>query len=206
MMEIDETLQTLTYKEYSATSRSELIQIGLRHPEIYKLLCTQECLPLPEDLKELKMLESLYISANLEVLGEKLGSLGLLRWLGQLSLYDCHLRDVPREIAKLTELYSLNLSKNQLQSIPSFLKRLPELRGLYLRENDIQALPEWVFELRGLESLEVSKNPISKISHLLPGMISLRSLYISKDYLERGEAKKIQTFFRKKKGVQLMFS
>jgi GTPase SAR1 family protein len=60
---------------------------------------------------------------------------------GWLGLAECNLTQIPEEVFELTELRSIDLSRNELRSLPEQLWTLPNLQSINLVGNPIESLP-----------------------------------------------------------------
>lgn len=93
-----------------------------------------------------------------------------------LSLYNCDIKNLNRNIFFLNELkqlQSLNLRSNQIIDI-SFLKELKQLQSLYLEDNKISDITS-LSQLTSLRVLWLAQNKIKDISHL-KGLKNLQKL------------------------------
>ncbi|GKV38486.1 hypothetical protein SLEP1_g46396 [Rubroshorea leprosula] len=157
---------------------------------------------LPESIGDLKSLQSLSLSCNLE--GSIPASMGNLSQLTDLELYSSNLSgQIPPSLANLTQLTSLYLSNNQFSGpipasignlrqltslnlysnnlsgqIPSSLANLTQLTSLYLSNNQFSGpIPSSIGNLRQLTSLNLYSNNLSgQISSSLANLTQLPSL------------------------------
>ncbi|GLT28257.1 hypothetical protein SLA2020_032020 [Shorea laevis] len=114
---------------------------------------------LPESIGDLKSLQYLRLSCNLE--GSLPASICNLRQLTSLSLYSNNLSgQIPPSLANLTQLRHVDLSNNQFSGpIPSHASRFSKLCNLDLSYNLLNGtLPPWIFTLPFLEHLHLSHN------------------------------------------------
>ena len=97
----------------------------------------------------------------------------------ELGLSDEGLEKLPPEIARLTQLSSLNLGGNQLSDLPESLEsltRLTQLTSLDLGGNQFGELPESVTRLSQLTSLDLRSNQLSELPESLTRLTQLTSL------------------------------
>lgn len=93
-----------------------------------------------------------------------------------LDLSGRKLREVPPEIAGLTNLNILDLSRNKLRTIPSFIGELPNLQVLRLSKNRLKDFPEGICQLTNLDHLDLGKNNIDSIPPCIGRLKRLRVL------------------------------
>jgi len=74
-------------------------------------------------------------------------SLGQLTQLESLNLSRNRLTVLPEWLGNLTQLQSLDLSQNQLTALSDSLKSLTKLQSLNLWDNQLTTLPEWLGKL-----------------------------------------------------------
>ncbi|GKV47863.1 hypothetical protein SLEP1_g54719 [Rubroshorea leprosula] len=160
---------------------------------------------LPESIGELKSLQSLSLSCNLE--GSLPASIGNLSQLTDLSLpFNNFNGQIPTSLANLTQLTSLDLSRNQFSGpipasignlrqltildlsssnlsgqIPPSLANLTQLTFLDLSNNQFSgSIPDSIGNLRQLALLALSYNNFSgQIPPSLANLTQLSSLYLS---------------------------
>ncbi|GKV36497.1 hypothetical protein SLEP1_g44623 [Rubroshorea leprosula] len=114
---------------------------------------------LPESIGDLKSLQSLSLSCNLE--GPIPASIGNLSQLTSLNLYSNNLSgQIPSSLANLTQLTSLEVSNNQFSGpIPFHASRFSKLIYLDLSYNLLNGtLPPWIFTLPLLKYLFLDHN------------------------------------------------
>ncbi|HXC03955.1 MAG TPA: leucine-rich repeat domain-containing protein, partial [Bacteroidia bacterium] len=87
--------------------------------------------------------------------------------LDSLEMYACELHTLPKEIALLTHLRSLNLSMNKISFVDPGIGQLTSLRELNLSSNAITNLPEEIGNLAALEQFSMNSNDLS----ILPARI-----------------------------------
>lgn len=133
----------------------------------------------PDDLQKVgKVLNTLFMDHNKI---EKLpSSIGKLENLSLLSLCQCSLSSIPRDISLLKNLTSLHASHNNLKKLHSRLFNLTNLKHLDVSYNSIAEIPENITSLRSLESLDLTSNRISFIPTKLPlSLLALKTLKLA---------------------------
>src|SRR3989338_4331917 len=80
-------------------------------------------------------------------------SIGDLKNLEGLYLYNNQLNSVSESIVNLKNLKELYLGYNQIKSVPESIGDLKNLEGLYLGYNQIKSVPESIGDLKNLEGL-----------------------------------------------------
>ncbi len=93
-----------------------------------------------------------------------------------ISLYDCHLSEIPEALHSFSTLISLNLESNSIQDL-SPLKGLSNLQRLYFSKNQVSDLSP-LGGLKELKTLDFSKNQVSDLSPL-GGLKELRRLFFN---------------------------
>lgn len=96
-----------------------------------------------------------------------------------MSFGDNLIKEIPKEIKKLTKLLSLDLSDNQITKLPKELFTLPTLHLLNLENNLIKELPRQVGDMQSLTLLKVSDNNLSAIPKEISKLTNLMVLNIS---------------------------
>jgi Leucine-rich repeat (LRR) protein len=126
-------------------------------------------------------------SASLSLDGLGLSSLpvqiGDLTELTSLNLSRNQLDTVPAELFKLTNLTLLKLNRNQLNKLPPEIERLTVLENLQLLGNRFNTLPAELFKLTNLTLLNLSWNQLNKISAEIGKLAALRDLYLHNNQL-----------------------
>lgn len=86
------------------------------------------------------------------------------------------LTELPESLGELTQLQSLNLSRNQLAGLPEWLGRLTQLQTLDVRDNELSKLPEWLGRLTQLQTLDLSGNQLTALPEWLGRLTNLKEL------------------------------
>ena len=104
---------------------------------------------------------------------------------GRLGLYlrGRYLKTLPPEIAKLTNLTSLDLSDNQLTSLPQEIGELTDLSGLDLSGNQLTGVPPEFIKLRSLAGFNFSSNQLRTIPSEITYLTDLTRLNLSHNQL-----------------------
>jgi serine/threonine protein kinase len=95
-------------------------------------------------------------------------------WVVSLKLVNNHLRKLPEELFKASQLRRLDLSQNLLESVQANLLGMPNLEYLNLSHNHLKELPETENWSPQLLSLDLTRNSL----HTLPNSIQHSSLEI----------------------------
>jgi GTPase SAR1 family protein len=83
-------------------------------------------------------------------------------------------------LSQLTQLQSLDLSRNQLTTLPESLSQLTQLQWLDLSGSQLTTLPEWLGQLTQLQSLDLSGNQPTTLPESLRQLTQLQSLDLSR--------------------------
>jgi len=109
---------------------------------------------------------------------------------GRYSWDNGTLTSIPSEIGKLTQLISLNISKNEIDQLPSEIGKLVNLKVLNVSFNKLTGLPSEIGNLLSLEELDLAFNKLKKLPETIGNLISLRRLYLGKaDYFSLGKSR-----------------
>ena len=136
--------------------------------------------PFPVELTGLEHLGTIDFS-GIPLGGSLPPEIRLLKNLGELSLPNTNLAEVPDELGELTQLGRLNLGQNQLTKIPSSIQKLTNLQVLVLNSNQIggQLNGEIFAPLTKLSYLSISANALEgQIPASLFTLPKLEQLYI----------------------------
>ncbi|XVF41565.1 hypothetical protein PTKIN_Ptkin01aG0289600 [Pterospermum kingtungense] len=115
---------------------------------------------LPVSVNHLTKLRTLCLD---QCVLEDISSIGKLKSLEILSLCQSDIKALPREIAQLTQLKLLNLSRTKLKIIPpNVLSNLFKLEELYMEDSFVQ----WEEEVPGSESRNASLEELKHLTHL----------------------------------------
>ncbi|KAI8992040.1 hypothetical protein BDF20DRAFT_812912 [Mycotypha africana] len=96
------------------------------------------------------------------------------------SLTTTGLQVIPVQLAALTQLTFLDLSRNKIQKVPSFIEFLKQLKHLNLSHNLLEELPTNLYSLTRLAYLNLSSNPLATLSPNLAQLTSLNILDLSR--------------------------
>jgi internalin A len=131
---------------------------------------------LPKSIGELKNLQKLRLFENgLTVLPESIGQLTQLR---SLRLWGNQLRALPESISQLKRLELLDISRNALTALPESIGQLSQLRGLYVQRNELRDVPKSIGQLQQLRWLYLSENKLTDLPNTLQQLHSLREIYL----------------------------
>ncbi|MHA1252430.1 MAG: leucine-rich repeat domain-containing protein [Candidatus Helarchaeota archaeon] len=120
-----------------------------------------DLMTLPESIGDLKSLKILWLYDNkLTTLPESIGNLKLLEYL---NLENNKLKTLPESIGKLKSLQILNLKNNELTTLPESIGYLKSLKILWLYDNKLTTLPESIGELSSLHQLNLSNNQLATL-------------------------------------------
>ena len=100
-----------------------------------------------------------------------------------LDLSGLDLREVPSEIASLTQLTELNLSNNQLTSLPPQIASLTQLTMLNLGGNELRLLPPEIASLTQLVELYLWGNQLRLLASQIASLTHLTKLSLSHNAL-----------------------
>ena len=112
---------------------------------------------------------------GLEVLPDSIGDLKDLEFL---SLWQNRLHSLPDSLAQLTNLRTISLGSNKLNPLPTVISRLSSLRTLGLSSNGLTQLPTWLKDLQQLEVLVLERNGLRTLPLALRELKSLRELFL----------------------------
>jgi len=89
---------------------------------------------------------------------------------------DITLTELPASLETLTQLQSLDISKNQLTELPKWLGKLDQLQSLNIYHNKLSVLPESLGQLIQLQELNLSYNQLTILPESLGHLSSLAQL------------------------------
>ena len=101
----------------------------------------------------------------------------------ELDLSSLGLTELLPSLGQLTELQTLNVSRNQLAALPNAISRLAKLRFLSVRSNQLASLPEAIIQLPQLQMLDVSGNHLTGLPEAIIQLPQLQMLDISGNHL-----------------------
>ena len=86
-------------------------------------------------------------------------SIGYLKQLTYLGIYDLGLVELPNEIGDLVNLIYLDIEDNKLTDLPISLKKLKKLNRLIMSYNSFPEIPRVVAKIISLEQLTIQRKP-----------------------------------------------
>lgn len=136
---------------------------------------------LPNDINSFSKLITLDLHNNLLLTLPQMNSLSNLK---TLNLSRNSFSKYPEEISGLTTLENLNLSGNSIKIHPGLLTGLSNLKVLNISDNAFEEFPDTILQLHLLESLDISKNKINNIPDSLSSLSNLQNLNASYNTVE----------------------
>jgi internalin A len=164
----------------------------------------KQLMVLPEELWELRQLQTLYLNNNrfkavprliskltnltsLDLSSNKLRtlpeSIGQLVNLTSLDLYSNQFKTLPKSITKLINLNCLDLRLNQINTLPESIGQLINLWHLNIRYNKLQIIPKSICQLINLWYLDLGFNELTTLPKSICQLINLTSLVLSSNQL-----------------------
>ncbi len=129
---------------------------------------------VPEELKQMPYLRSLYIDRNrITHIPSFLSNLEEL-WMGQSALKEC-----PTGIENLEKLKVLDLAYNQISELDPAIFTMKNLEVLALFDNALSELPPEIGELNQLKKLALSGNSLEKLPLEITQLNNLEELYLN---------------------------
>jgi Leucine-rich repeat (LRR) protein len=127
----------------------------------------------------------------------------------ELVCKDEHLTEIPPEIALLTNLKILELSKNYISVIPPEIGALKKLAYFHLENNQITHIPPEIASLTNLERLDCENNEIRVIPPEIASLVELTSLNLAFNEIatlppEIGSLKKLIYFYLEGNQISLI--
>jgi Leucine-rich repeat (LRR) protein len=144
-------------------------------------LSTHELRWLPDEICNLRNLESLYLSISRFIALPE--SIRNLRNLKLLDISNVRLRVLPVWIGSLENLSILSLSHSELPALPESMRNLRNLKKLSLSCNRLKALPESVRNLRNLVDLDLSYNRLEVLPKWIGSLKNLSNLHLNNNDL-----------------------
>lgn len=94
------------------------------------------------------------------------------------------IKEIPKEITRLTNLRHLNLRFNKIKTLPDEICALKELRSIQLWNNQIRELPKNIGQLSKLEVLEAYGNTLKNLPDSVAQLKFLRELDIRNNNIQ----------------------
>lgn len=80
-----------------------------------------------------------------------------------LKLHDKNLTEIPKEVFRFPNLFTLDLENNNITDIPIEIQKCNQLTFLMLKGNHIKTLPKEILSLKKLIRLDLSRNELSSV-------------------------------------------
>uniref|UniRef100_A0A5F8GRB1 Leucine rich repeat containing 69 n=1 Tax=Monodelphis domestica TaxID=13616 RepID=A0A5F8GRB1_MONDO len=156
-------------------------------PQCFKLrtlnLGNNKLEEVPEELRTLNNLETLYLSGNLIKSFSSIPCAGLVN-LNFLNMNNNLLLKLPPEINRLKNLKYLSLNHNRLIGIPKELCSLTFLYEIQLNYNQIVSIPEEFRDMKNLSRLSLARNCIKEFPIVLCVLKKLRVLDLAGNFIQ----------------------
>ncbi len=107
-----------------------------------------------------------------------------IKKISRLDLSECHLRILPHEIGRFTQLQALRLCGNRLQSLPDTIGLLAQLRNLELPNNNLLSLPDTIGLLAQLQVLSLKNNCLKSLPDTIGLLAQLQVLDLKNNRLK----------------------
>ncbi len=157
--------------EMPLNARAELDDAIARQPEDFSFNCPS--LKAFREACGITSLTELRISGSLREVPAEIAQLTQLK---RLSLESNEIRHLPPEIGALQNLETLYCYSNKLQDLPPEFGQLKKLRKAVLWSNELKTLPEEIGGLQALDELELKWNQIERLPEsigTLPKLVEL---------------------------------
>ncbi|XP_039165588.1 disease resistance protein RPV1 [Eucalyptus grandis] len=106
-------------------------------------------------------------------------SIGKLRLLLELNLFDTRIRELPDSIGDLKMMEKMHLGCTRIRSLPNSIGGLESLKRLLMPSSKIRVLPTSIGDLKSLEELNLMQTQIRELPDAIGGLESLRYLCLS---------------------------
>jgi len=111
-------------------------------------------------------------------------SIGKLKCLKRLVVYDNALQFLPEELGELLLLSYCNVRFNRLERLPPAIGKLTALRELHLESNCLSGLPSELGQVQALQKLDVRNNKLASLPLEIGNLCNLKELWASGNALE----------------------
>jgi ribosomal protein S18 acetylase RimI-like enzyme len=105
--------------------------------------------------------------------------------MNSLNLHNLGLTTIPSEIGLLSNLKALYISSNELTSLPKELGKLIHLETLWIQNNRLTSLPDELADLHNLKELVAFGNELTSIPAEVLNMPELKLLFLHNNYLDQ---------------------
>ncbi|HRI33062.1 MAG TPA: COR domain-containing protein, partial [Saprospiraceae bacterium] len=90
-----------------------------------------------------------------------------------------YIKDIPKDIGKLSDLEVLDLTDNQITTLPDEISKLKKLKRLVLSSNNFANFPLSICELENLEELFIGNNYFSQLPREIQKLKKLHTLRLN---------------------------
>lgn len=119
---------------------------------------------------------------NLEILPAQLEKANLSN-LKSINLSRNSLKEFPNEISKFSNITFLDLSHNLISEIDDSIKNLTKLETLWVFKNNLILFPETITNIKSLKYLSLANNRLINISNKIDRLQKLEALYLNENYI-----------------------
>jgi len=199
--------------ELTIRNRDTIMLVDVNTGELIpQIICDENPIILPSEIKNLTNLTTLNLSGNVTNLPAEIGNLqnltrldlfdnkltvlpseiGKLQNLTGLYLSDNQLTSLPVEIGKLQNLTILDVSNNHLTTLPAEIGTLQNLTEFYLVSNQLTVLPTEIGKLQNLTSLDLSFNQLTSLPVEMVKLINLKKLNLTANLIKESDIEKLK--------------
>jgi Leucine-rich repeat (LRR) protein len=171
-------IKNLKYLEVHNDKLSKIPSFLALMPNLIELRITRTLIKyLPIEIFKKSNLSSLILDYNYRLNLKSLFKNIKNKSLRTLSLINCKINKLPKEIKYLSQVEHLYLDYNFISSLPKEITSLKELIYLTLNSNEFTNFPEIITKMNNLEFLEIDSNNIESIpTELIKGMKNIKKI------------------------------
>ncbi|KAF7847959.1 hypothetical protein BT93_L2413 [Corymbia citriodora subsp. variegata] len=105
-------------------------------------------------------------------------SIGDLKMLEKMNLGCSEIRGLPKSIGRLESLLDLNLRLSKITALPTSIRYLKRLKRLCMLRSKIRELPNSIGDLKSLEEMHLGYTQIRELPNSIGGLESLLNLHL----------------------------
>ncbi|KAF8035802.1 hypothetical protein BT93_C1736 [Corymbia citriodora subsp. variegata] len=105
-------------------------------------------------------------------------SIGDLKMLEKMNLGCTKIRGLPKSVGGLQSLLDLNLRRSKITTLPASIGYLKRLKCLYMLRSKIRELPNSIGDLKSLEEMHLGYTQIRELPNSIGGLESLLNLHL----------------------------